>query len=297
MSAAPWLAPYAARLAALAPLAPAARLARLDAWAAEAGVVTESGRRLRFVADSDDATAQAVSAARQRCAYETRIFETGEVATRIDPAGARHDLCNALVWLTWPRSKARLNALHAGAIARLGPAAPRGRLRDAATLFDENAVLWVGTDPSLEAALRAFDWPGLFIERRTAFGPGLRVHVFGHALLDKLDAPYPAITAHAWPLRRPADAAVSVLDRALADSLEPDRLSTRSFCPLPVMGLPGWCEANQDPAFYHEATVFRPGRRRMPAAPATLAAPTVSRSGDPAWTCSSPAAPVSSVSN
>jgi hypothetical protein len=263
----PWLAPHAARLAELAPLPASARVERLDAWAREAGLRTESGRALRFVADAGDGPVQAAS---QRTAYETRISETGEVATRIDPAGARHDLYNALAWLAWPRSKARLNALHSAVLAAdaarsvgVGTAS-RGPLRDAATLFDENAALWVGLDASLEAALRAFDWQALFVAGRAGVERAVRVHAFGHALLEKLDAPFKAITAHAWPLRLAADSPLPAVDAALAASLEPDRLASRAFCPLPVMGVPHWCDANREPAFYNDVAVFRPGRRRAP---------------------------------
>jgi hypothetical protein len=279
----PWLAPHDARLAELAPLSVEARVARLDAWAREAGLRTESGRALRFVPDAGTGEAQAGS---QRPAYEARIFETGEVATRTDPAGARHDLCNALAWLAWPRAKARLNALHAAALAEgvgataasganpsvaplasvasvsVHTPAPRGPLRDAATLFDENAAVWVGLDASLEDALRAFDWTALFVAGRSRVERSVRVHVFGHALLEKLDAPFKAITAHAWPLRLDAATPPAEVDRVLAASLEPGRLSSRGFCPLPVMGLPGWCDANRDPAFYNDVAVFRPGRLR-----------------------------------
>ncbi|MFN7642409.1 MAG: DUF3025 domain-containing protein [Burkholderiales bacterium] len=271
----PWLAPHEARLAELAPLSAAVRVARLDAWAREADLRTESGRPLRFVPDAGTGAAQAGSL---RPAYEARIFEAGEVATRTDPAGARHDLCNALAWLAWPRAKARLNALHAAALAEAADAtapsgagtpvgersaapASRGPLRDAATLFDENAAVWVGLDASLEDALRAFDWTALFVAGRSRVERSVRVHVFGHALLEKLDAPFKAITAHAWPLRLDAGAPPAEVDRVLAASLEPGRLSSRALCPLPVMGLPGWCDANRDPAFYNDAAVFRPGRR------------------------------------
>lgn len=257
----PWLAPHASRLAALAPMTPPARLDALNAWARERGVASGSGRPLRFVADADGGGAGRVPAA-SRVAYEARIFADGEVATRVDGPGARHDLHNALAWLAWPRAKARLNALHAEALADAAPGTPRGPLRDAATLFDENAALWVGTDASLEAMLRAFDWQALFIAHRARLVASVRVHAFGHALLEKLDAPFKAITAHAWPLRLPPDTPADALDAALAASLEPGALDTRAFCPLPVMGLPEWCEANAEPGFYNDATVFRPGRLR-----------------------------------
>jgi len=301
----PWLAPFAARLAALAPLGPTERLMRLDRWAREAGLVTDSGRALRFVAADD----QPARGGAPPPAYERRIFEAGEVATRTAGPGVRHDLYNALAWLAFPRAKARLNALHAQAIgcaaaptagaaaptagaaapiagaaaptagaaaSTSGAAAPsspvppapapapavRGPLRDAATLFDENGALWIGLDADLEAALRAFDWRRLFVVERERLACAVRVSVFGHALLEKLDAPYKAVTAHAWPLRLPPGATCAEADEALARALDPGRLSSRALCPLPVMGLPGWCEANRDPAFYNDAAVFRAGRRQ-----------------------------------
>ena len=273
---APWLAPYAARLAALEPLGASGRVALLDRWAREADLRTESGRPVRFVpaaeadaarlAGSDGVAAAFPGPGAGRHAYEARIHDTGEVPTRV-AEGARHDLYNALAWLAWPRAKARLNALHARALAGSAPGATRGPLRDAATLFDENAALWVGVDAELEARLRAFDWTGLFVAARDRVVVSVRVVAFGHALLEKLESPFKAITAHAWPLRLPADTPPAVLDAALADSLTPDRLGTRAFCPLPVLGVPGWCDGNRDPAFYNDSTVFRAGRRRAPPVP------------------------------
>jgi hypothetical protein len=276
--ASPWAAPFAARLAALDPLPAADRLGTLDAWAREGGLVAESGRPIRFVAagatphgrhreDRHREDRHSGLEAAQRPAYEARIFETGEVATRTDGAGARHDLYNALAWLVYPRTKARLNALHAQAIALGDGAAARGPLRDAATLFDENAALWIGLDASLEAALRAFDWQALFVIGRTRVAAAVDVRVFGHALLEKLDAPFKGITAHAWPLRLDPAASGAEVDTALAATLLPERLSGRAFCPLPVLGLPGWCDANSDPAFYNDGAVFRPGRLRLSAGP------------------------------
>ena len=57
--------------------------------------------------------------------YEIHLFETGQVHTRPD---SKHDLFNALAWLAFPQTKARINALHAREIAREG--GKRGRLRD-----------------------------------------------------------------------------------------------------------------------------------------------------------------------
>jgi hypothetical protein len=268
----------------LEPLASAARLDVLNAAAREAGLLSGSGRGLQFV-PQPSAIASGLEPSASS-GYEARIFDTGEVPTRLNGPGERHDLYNAIVWLTFPRTKARLNALqadrHRSPSGRHAPDAPgvghaddragsqRGPLRDAATLFDENAALWIGLDASFEAALRAFDWRELFVRRRAQLGESVRLMVFGHALLEKLESPYKAVTAHAWPLRVPVDASLAEIDLALSLALDAETLSTRAFCPLPVMGFPGWCAANADPHFYDDPAVFRPGRRGGKSASASL---------------------------
>ncbi|MEZ0189286.1 DUF3025 domain-containing protein [Ralstonia solanacearum] len=194
-------------------------------------------------------------------AYEAHIAATGGVPTRDN----LHDFFNALIWLHWPRTKATLNARQAGAIARDGIGAARGAVRDAATLFDENALIFLHSSDVPERCLTGFDWPGLFIEGRAAWGRSCAVLPFGHALLEKLVAPYKSITAHAWPVRvvsLEASAKTVSIDAVLADRLAGADLTTGDFRPLPVMGIPGWCDANRDPAFYSDTAVFRAGRRR-----------------------------------
>ena len=287
---APGFAPFRQRLAVLEPLASAARLDVLNASAREAGLLSGSGRGLQFVPQPSAIALGLLPSASSEMAgssgYEARIFDTGEVPTRLNGPGERHDLYNAIVWLTFPRAKARLNALQAdrhrspsGRHARDAPGvghaddragSQRGPLRDAATLFDENAALWIGLDASFEAALRAFDWRELFVRRRAQLGESVRLMVFGHALLEKLESPYKAVTAHAWPLRVPVDASLAEIDLALSLALDAQTLSTRAFCPLPVMGFPGWCADNADPHFYDDPTVFRPGRRGGKSASASV---------------------------
>jgi hypothetical protein len=251
---APWLDGLGTHLHALEPLEPRMRLQYLTHQAMAFGLHTASGQPLRFVAHAGIAD------------YESHIFATGEVPTRIDGDGARHDLYNALAWLRWPHSKARLNALHMQARACVASTTGRGPQRDAATLFDENGLVWIGQDGGLEAALRDFDWPTLFTVRRDELPGKVHVAVFGHALMHKLEAPFKGITAHALPLRMPVQSSHEAVDRALAAKLAAASLQARGFCPLPVMGLPGWSPANTDPAFYQDEQVFRRGRmRRKPA--------------------------------
>lgn len=222
----------------------------LNAHPAAQTIRTSSGYPLRFIAQ------HALPAG---SAYESHIAATGEVPTREN----LHDFFNALIWLHWPRAKAALNARQARAITQDGIGAARGAVRDAATLFDENALIFLHTDDAPERRLTSFDWQGLFLEGRAVWGESCAVLPFGHALLEKLVTPYKSMTAHAWPVhvaKLPADPAS--LDAALAQTLLHTELVPRDFRPLPVMGIPGWCGANEDAAFYSDASVFRPGRRR-----------------------------------
>jgi hypothetical protein len=252
----PWLAPL---LPAADPIlkAPDWRAA-LNAGAASLGLCNHRGLPLRFVPQAELPPGTA---------YESFISATGCVPTREN----LHDFFNALVWLTFPRIKVRLNALQAAAIGRTeggteAVGARRGKLRDAATIFDENAALLVTQDMALVDALRAHRWRDVFVERHTTFHRDCRVVLFGHALMEKLVQPYKAITAHAWPVR--ADGAffalaatqqIDRLDALVADALD-EGLATRFFTPLPVLGVPGW-SAGQDEGFYADASVFRPRRR------------------------------------
>jgi hypothetical protein len=149
-----------------------------------------------------------------------------------------------------------LNALQAAAIERDGIGTRRGALRDAATLFDENGVLLATDDAHLLEALRAHRWHEAFCERRDAWA-GVKVVVFGHALLEKLVCPYKAISAHALAL--PTARTADDLDRSCVTALV-ESLTPRQFAPLPVLGIPGWHPGNDDPAFYADTAVFRPAR-------------------------------------
>jgi hypothetical protein len=222
----------------------------LNRCAADRRLTTATGRTLEFVA-ADDAPSEH--------AYEAHIAATGRVPTRLN----RHDLFNALVWLAFPRTKARLNALQADAIARDGVGGRRGPLRDAATLFDENGALLVTADATLPALLRERRWKAAFVDRRADWDT-VCVLAFGHALMDKLVAPYKAITAHALVVGLPADAPLAEVDAALASRFD-GSFDTSALLPLPVLGVPGW-GANADPIYYDDATVFRPAKagRRTP---------------------------------
>ena len=185
--------------------------------------------------------------------YEAFIARTGCVPTRENA----HDLFNGLAWLVHPALKARLNALQVEQLERAGVGAVRGVVRDALTLFDENAA-WLQAPASLIDALRRRDWPTLFVARR-ALWTEARLELFGHALLEKLLQPRKAITAHVWVVPcGDSDPAAW-----LAGHLDADSLVVRPWLPLPVLGVPGWWNSNRHPDFYDDEAVFRPPRQPL----------------------------------
>lgn len=196
-------------------------------------------------------------------AYEVFIHAQRCIPTR----DHLHDLLNGLIWLHWPRSKARFNAMQAQAIAEHGVAARRGALRDAITVLDENGALLLAP-PALCQALQARDWQALFVQQRGQWEQA-RLLPLGHALLEKLVRPRKPITAHVlcvpWPAGTQAgpapalDAPLDQIDAWLAHSpwLQAQQLAHKPFSPLPVLGVPGWCSENQNFCFYDDSLVFR----------------------------------------
>ena len=188
-------------------------------------------------------------------AYERFIARTDCVPTREH----MHDGLNGLVWQRFARTKARLNALQAQAIDDAGGVgASRGPLRDALTLFDENGAVLLAPQ-ALWQALQQRQWQRLFVELRPLWQQAQLI-VIGHALLEKLLSPRKPITAHVfcppqpWPM-------VDNIDAVIADSLDAAHLAGKPFTPLPVLGVPGWCQENQHFSFYDDPGVFRSARR------------------------------------
>jgi len=193
----------------------------------------------------------------KRAGYEVQVHQTGRVETRPE---SRHDWFNALCWLAFPRTKARINAMHAAEIAHEG--GRRGRLRDLLTIFDEGGAIVVCADAGLNRLVREFRWTDLFWRQRERVRRHMRFVVLGHAALERALAPWPGITCKA--IFAPPDAD---LDQAAAAWLAavPPGASPRALAPLPVFGYPGWMP-DQDERFYAEERYFR--ERRGSASPA-----------------------------
>jgi len=184
-------------------------------------------------------------------AYEAFIARTAQVPTREHP----HDLFNGLVWHRFPALKRHLNERQADEIARHGIGPHRGPVRDALTLFDENAA-WLQAPDALIDALRARAWRTAFVTLREGWKEA-RLVLFGHALMEKLLlSPHKSITAHVWAVPQTVDA-----EAYLAATLTPERLARKADFPLPLAGVPGWFAGNECESFYDDAAVFRPMRR------------------------------------
>jgi hypothetical protein len=237
-------------------------LDQLNLLARELDVRAGGGAPVSFV----PATADRPGALESR--YEIRIHREGAVATR---ANSWHDLFNALAWLTFPRTKATINRLHHDEMLRRRDEPQRGTARDVLTLFDEGGVIVACADASLARLLAEFRWKELFWTRRADVVASMRFRVFGHAIHEKALAPHKGVTGKTLlvdvpraTLGSPDDALTALLDaRAATHFAAPGALaSTRSLHPLPVLGVPGWTNANDNPAFYDDADVFRAGWTR-----------------------------------
>jgi hypothetical protein len=214
-------------------------LERLNGAAASIGLKTESGKAVRFVPPGE-----------HDAYYEVRVFETGRVETRPDNL---HDFFNALAWLAFPRTKAKINALHAAEIPR--ERGRRGRLRDLLTIFDEGGAIVQCDDAGLVSLLSDFRWKELFWENRERVKADLRIVVLGHAVLEKALEPWPGITCKAIVV--PAAADPDIAARTWLDRLAPEA-SPRILAPLPIFGYPGWFASDEGPGFYEDARYFRP---------------------------------------
>jgi hypothetical protein len=182
--------------------------------------------------------------------YERYIFQTGNCPTRDN----LHDFFNGLCWLHFPQTKKRLNQLQAAQIEANGIREVRGAVRDALTVFDENAAFLHAPD-ALWDALVAKEWKTLLGDLRSLWREA-HLLLFGHALLEKLVTPRKGITAHVYRVH-PTSTSLADVDAWVAADITAERLAAKPFAHLPVLGVPGWWTANEDPAFYADSSVFR----------------------------------------
>ena len=209
--------------------------------------------------------------------YEPRCYLTGGVQMRTHNL---HDLFNAQVWLTFPKTKAALNARHYHALMEEGIAddvaasSQRGAARDVNTLLDESGVIVAysnaNSDAGLAGLLRDFKWKELFWQRREQVRASMGFYLFGHGLYEKAMQPYVGMTGQGLLIKVEQEffswappRQLTHLDSLLADYLAMPAhcCSTRDLSPVPLLGIPGWAADNDNASYYDNTAYFRPGRR------------------------------------
>jgi hypothetical protein len=233
-------------------------LAELNRLCAEREILSGGGEPLEFV-PQEGKTGEP---------YEKRVYAYGKVLTR---SHNWHDLFNALVWITFPKTKAAINRHHYGEMQRREGGEARGPVRDALTLFDESGVIIASADASLSELLTGFQWKELFWERRADAARSMGFHLFGHALYEKALKPYKGVTGKSVivevsprELERPLQQQLASLDAHLARLFGDLRslAAPEDYAPLPILGVPGWTPENESGHYYDDTQQFRPGRAR-----------------------------------
>jgi hypothetical protein len=128
-------------------------------------------------------------------------------------------------------------------------------------------VAVAAADPALVALLTGFQWKELFWQRRAEARVSMRFYLFGHALYEKALEPFVGVTGRAVIVsveRGFMDLSLAQqlteLDLRLARALDDATkfLAPRNLAPIPILGVPGWCEDNALERFYDNTDYFRP---------------------------------------
>jgi len=276
-------------------------------------LVRQKGRRARRVRETDSGApcARAESGDRREAVdgrlsralplsstldenYQARLFLKGELLTR---DGHPHDAFNALCHMTYPRTKATLNARQFWALDERATTLPwsaaeggrRTTEQDALTHFDEGGIIVACSCPHLLTLLREKRWKELFVENRARLlsregretaaardttgsacaTRAMEFFVFGHAIFEVVLGGHP--TPHASGIFVSVDADffnLPLVERlaqvdSLADAALQDVHALRApadFVPVPVLGVPGYHGANAQASYYDNACYFRPAR-------------------------------------
>lgn len=222
-------------------------------------IMTRSGKLIQFIQEKDS-----LSGAEFSQSYESRIYLSGEVQTRLRNW---HDLFNALMWMTFPRIKAILNQIHykTSLMEAENKTKHRSAVRDAATLFDESGVIVVSSREKLIQLLKAHEWKQLFWQYREEVLSTMRFFVFGHGLYEKALSPYIGMTGKGIILvvddayfNQPIMGQLKSIEPMLESFLLNRKLFSTDLTPVPILGYPGWHQENSKIEFYDNTQYFRP---------------------------------------
>lgn len=200
--------------------------------------------------------------------FERALVERNELIVR--PHNL-HDTMNAVVWHTFPRTKRVISEIHVS-LGAANTANGRPRRRDVLTLFDEAGAIIVSQRDDLKALHLWHEWKALFVEHRAEFQKDARVILFGHGTLEQLGAkPHQGLTVKAVWLPLPPDISLQEIDAWMAERIANGALlaADEHRLPLPILGVPEWFTANDQPTCYDDTDVFRPLRPKRASAPVT----------------------------
>ena len=220
-----------------------------------------NGKTIKFVDQEEGMDFSAV-------AYEEFIYKRGEVPTR---KNSWHDIFGAMSWCLFPKTKALLNKLHHDDIKQNGTQ-QRSTLRNALTLFDECGVVLVSQNVEVLQRLKEHDWQSAFVDNcelwYSAGSGGVAVYPFGHANYEMMTKPFIGLTGKwlhlemsAEVMGLPLNVQYRLIDERLSEKIKAGALNDNSqMSPLPLLGIPGWFDDNQNPEFYANTDYFRPKR-------------------------------------
>ncbi|WP_082971767.1 DUF3025 domain-containing protein [Rheinheimera sp. SA_1] len=204
--------------------------------------------------------------------YEAFIYHTQQVPTRYPNW---HDLFGALIWCLFPNTKKLLNRLHIQEIDLHG-ASIRTELRNKLTLLDECGVLILHRQDqtNMVELLRQHQWQQAFVSHRhhwqgQSSEPTIAAMMFGHANYEMATRPFIGLTGKMLAMAVPDDffsqslrQRIDFIDTALSKQIANQGIFSDplQLTPLPLLGVPGWFFANEQPDFYQNSAYFRPKR-------------------------------------
>jgi len=197
--------------------------------------------------------------------YEERIYHTGIISTR---EKNWHDFFNAMIWVLFPQTKKFLNYLHIQELENQ-PNTQRTIARDAITHLDESGVIIVSSQQSLIDGLRSHNWLDVFYQQRDLWSKNIAAYIFGHGIYEKALFPFIGFTGKMYAIKVENDffnqnklLQYKQLDQLLYQDIEQKNAlkDNNMLSPLPVLGIPGWTEENEQKDFYLNKNYFRPAK-------------------------------------
>jgi hypothetical protein len=131
-------------------------------------------------------------------------------------------------------------------------------------------VILAISDKKWQQWLREHQWQTAFVEHRNQWGKTIKPFIFGHANYEMLTKPYIGLTGKALFVCVPDEifckdlvTQYQYLDHAVYEMIKTDNClaDNKQLSPLPLLGVPGWHDENNDESFYNNTDYFRPKRR------------------------------------